>query len=660
MKKFIFFIAIICSLTSLGSCSKYLDVDQYFYDLLSVDSAFSKRVYVEEWLSNVYDYLRQDNLSEAGLTLMWASDDLVHPNGKALQNCNYSATNFPIFSDLLRRDYECIRKASTFIDNVSRCSELTKEDISDMQAQARFLRAFAYWSLIRTFGPCPLIPEHGLDVSLSYEELSLPRAKFDDVVNFIDNDLTLAARILPRSRTINNFGRPSRGAALALRARVLLYAASPLCNGNKDFYNVKNNDGTQLYNQEYDESKWARAAAAAEDVINLGQYSIYTIAPKDGVANYERPPYNEVYSNQDFPDGWRNVDPYTSYKNMFDGTIRGSQNPELIFTRTQTQNNTGVEALFTIKCMPVTAHGDNKIGVTQKMIDTYYMNNGQTIEEAETTGYYVKDGFTVTANDTTMMNGAPFMGTDVSLMYARREPRFYACVAFNGAKWECESSSLASERNFQCWYYRDEANGKQGFTLNCPLTGIGFKKYYNKEDSYSSGGYRTNKTEPTMRYAEILFIDAEALNELKNNGKTYKMKTFNDQDVEIKYNIDQIKADIKPIRMRAGLPDFTDEVYNDQNNFRTALKRERHIELFAENCFRYFDLRRWKDAEEEENQPLTGCNINITKDNLSRQAFYIPTVVTDIPKIFLKKMYLWPYPQEELKRNINLTQNPEW
>ncbi|RAZ93383.1 RagB/SusD family nutrient uptake outer membrane protein, partial [Klebsiella oxytoca] len=51
------------------------------------------------------------------------------------------------------------------------------------------------------------------------------------------------------------------------------------------------------------------------------------------------------------------------------------------------------------------------------------------------------------------------LSANVSLQYANREPRFYACVGFNGATWECESSSLSSEKNFQCWYYRDEVNG---------------------------------------------------------------------------------------------------------------------------------------------------------------------------------------------------------
>ena len=659
MKKIILFITIFCASLSFHSCADFLDVDKYFYDMLSVDSAFSKRVYVEGWLSNTYDYLKQDNLTEFGSKLMWASDDLVHPDGKALQNCNYSASNFPIYENHLNRTYECIRKSSTFIDKVVECPELTYEDISDMQGQARFLRAFAYWSLIRTFGPVPLIPEHGLDVSLSYEELSLPRAKFDEIIDFIDNDLKLAARVMPRTRTINNLGRPTKGAALALRARILLYAASPMNNGNTDFFNIKNLDGTQLYNQEYDESKWARAAAAAEDVINLQQYSLYTVEPKNNVPAYERPPYHETYSNEKFPNGWSNIDPYASYKEMFDGTIRGSKNPELIFTKTKATGNCGIEDFFNKKSMPRTAHGDNKVAITQKMVDTYYMNNGQTIEEAETTGYYVREGFTETANDPQTMNGAPFMGVGVSLLYAKREPRFYDCVGFNGATWECESSSLSSEKNFQCWYYRDEVNGKQGFTENCPLTGIGFKKYYNKEDSYSEGGYRTNKTEPTIRYAEVLLIYAEALNEL-TSGNTYTMQTFNDQEVEIKRDPIKMREAMKPIRMRAGLPDFDDNTYNTYRNFKEVLKRERHIELFAENCFRYFDLRRWKDAEEEENQALMGCNINITKDDESRQGFYITTAVTAIPKVFLKKMYLWPFPTAELKRNVNLTQNPEW
>ena len=133
-----------------------------------------------------------------------------------------------------------------------------------------------------------------------------------------------------------------------------------------------------------------------------------------------------------------------------------------------------------------------------------------------------------------------------------------------------------------------------------------------------------------------------------------------DEEVEISRDPEKMRNSIKPIRMRAGLPDFEDAVYNDQNNFRVAVKRERHIELFAENSFRYFDLRRWKDADVEEAEPLMGCDIDITMANDTRQAFYVPTPVSYIKKVFLPKMYLFPFPTDELKRNVNLTQNPGW
>ena len=204
----------------------------------------------------------------------------------------------------------------------------------------------------------------------------MPRVPIDKTIDFIDNDLKLAARELPLKRTVNNIGRPSRGAALALRARVLLWAASPLMNGNKDLFNVVDKEGNKLVPQEYDESKWARAAAAAKEVMDLGLYEIYTIAPTKDTPEYERPPYNAKYSDKDFPDGWANVDPYRSYKNMFDGTIITSKNPELIFTRTKSGG--GEINYWASNSMPKSLSGGNNISVTQKQVDAYYMDNGQT------------------------------------------------------------------------------------------------------------------------------------------------------------------------------------------------------------------------------------------------------------------------------------------
>lgn len=656
MKKILLYIFLpIVAGGMFSSCADYLDVDKYFYDQLSIDSAFSKRKYVDGWLSNAFEPIQY--ITEGEGMRRWMSDDIVKYEGRDYQNGNYSATtNNGDSENLLYKTYEAVRKASTFIDNVDRCGELTEVEKADMKGQMRFIRAYAYWSLIRHFGPVPLIPEHGLDVSLSYEELSLPRASLDEIVAFIDQDLVVAARSLPMVRTVNNMGRPTRGAALALRARILLWVASPLMNGNRDLFNVKDNHGRQLVPQEYDESKWAKAAAAAKEVMDLGIYELYTIEPSPDTPEYERPPYNAEFSDKNFPDGWADVDPYLSYKSIFDGTIIGSKNPELIFTRTS-RGNEQINH-WVSNCMPRTLSGSNLIGVSQKQVDAYYMDNGQTIQEAEATGYYKEDGFTTSSNPLNE-GGAPFLPANVSWQYAHREPRFYASIAYCGSIWVCASANEAQYRNKQIFYYRDLNDGKQGFKEDCPLTGIGFKKFVNDEDAFTQGGYRMDKTENTIRYAEMLLIYAEALNEL-TPGKSYTVERYNGETMTVQRDVNEMRSAMKPIRMRAGVPDFDDVVYANQELFRTALKRERQIELVGENCFRYYDLRRWKDALLEENQPLMGCNINISDDVTRVQEFYRPTVVASMPKVFTQKMYLWPFPVKEMKRNVNLTQNPGW
>ena len=659
MKKLVYYILLSISALSFSACTDYINVDKYFYDQVSLDSAFSKRIYVDGWLSSAYSVMNK--LGEYKEPFRWASDDLYHPDMKEYVEGSYSADkpkgDENAGESRLWKYYEGIRKASTFLDNVDRCPELTMDEIADMKGQARFLRAYCYWALIRVFGPVPLIPLEGLDADLSYEELSLPRAHFDEIVSFIDTELAETARLLPMRRTVNNLGRPTRGAALGLRARVLLYAASPLYNGNLDFFNVVDNKGNQLISQTYDESKWAKAAAAAKDVIELaktsGLYELYTIAPKIGTLDMYRPPVHPEYSTKDYPDGWANIDPLLSYKSNFDGSVQGSKNPELIFTRTS--DGTGTINDWMYQALPRTISGNNRLCVTQKQVNAYAMNDGRTISEAANTGDYVTTGFTTEAYS----ENNPFLPAKVSLMYNKREPRFYASIAYNGSVWEAASASEPRYRNQQIFYYRGTEDGKQGFKEECPLTGMTLKKFYNSEDSRTDGGYVIEKTEMTIRYAEILLIYAEALNEL-SEGEVYHLKTYSNEDVEIKRDEDEMRYAIKRIRMRAGVPDYTNETYKNQADFRVKLKRERQVELLGEHSMRYFDLRRWKDALTEENQLLQGCNINISDDDTYIADFYKETPVSSVHKVFEQRMYLFPFPTYELKRNVNLTQNPGW
>ena len=643
-------------IVSFSSCT-YLDVDQYFDDTLTLDSAFTKRVYVEGFLSNAFEvmYVDVSDISAGGRDGaytggydLFASDELLKMDDytKKYQNGEYSAIE-TLLQDKWKRVFEPVRKASTFIDYVDKCTEMTLAERSDMKAQARFLRAYSYWVLLRQYGPIPLIPDEGFDISMSYSELSVQRNTFDECVDYIANDLLLAAHNLPLSRTANNIGRPTKGAALAARARLYLYAASPLYNGNADLFTLKNADGVQLIPQDYDESKWARAAAAALDVINLNQYELFTVPVSETTVI---PPTNAEYSINNFPNGWADIDPFESYRQLFNGAVSASKNPELIFTRPN-DNQYGIDVLVRY-LMPYSLQGENSIAVTLKQVNAYAMKDGKSISDALAAGEYVEDGFTTSPTQ------YDFITRGVSLQYANREPRFYASIAYPGSVWECSSASETVFKNKQVFYYKDQIDGKQYSTEgNYPVTGIGMKKYYNPEDALTEGGYMVEKFEPAIRYADVLLWYAEALNELT---KSYDVTTYNGEPVTVARDVEKIRSGIKPIRMRAGIPDLADNVYADRNAFRVALKKERQIELFAE-AKRYYDLRRWKDAETEENIPILGYNIEMTQSNSQKQDFYQETLVSTYPKIFISpKMYLWPIPQYELERNKKLTQNPGW
>ena len=115
------------------------------------------------------------------------------------------------------------------------------------------------------------------------------------------------------------------------------------------------------------------------------------------------------------------------------------------------------------------------------------------------------------------------------------------------------------------------------------------------------------KAEPAIRFAEILLIYAEALNELED-GSSYDISSWDGSTTySVSRDINEMKKGIRQVRRRAGVPDYTMSEYQDRDVFRKKLKRERQIELMAEGQ-RYFDLRRWKDAEVEESKKNYGCN----------------------------------------------------
>ncbi|MFV0390912.1 MAG: RagB/SusD family nutrient uptake outer membrane protein [Paludibacteraceae bacterium] len=680
-------------LALLGSCTDYLNVEHLLEDRMDLQDVFESVDYSRQWLAGVYSHLRNDNfdvtIKEQNTNQFnFISDDMFYTDRAKVEDMVFGQlANYPVFrggqyderflQNSWRECYVGIRDASIYIKNIDINKEMDPQEVITTRAEARFLRAYYYWQLLRKYGPIPIMPEEGIDFNHSYEELATPRSTYEECVDYITSELALAAQDLPgrEGRSNREIAKPTKGAALAARAKVYLYGASPQYNGNTSAWAkqlvdhtgkslLADKDGNVVYKPE----RWAKAAVAAKEVIDLGEYHLYTVAKREvstgnmkgapgasaGMTfDYYRypktiePPIRAGYSDKSFPDGWADIDPCESYRQLFDGSLTAFSNPELIFTRGygDFMNN------LSIHQMPRSQGGWNCHGLTLKMYDAYYMKDGSDFDRnASTSQGYTDPG----SRQPTYYLNYPPLPPGVSLQNANREPRFYASVAYNGSVWENEGSATSSNKRYeQVFYYRDGSDGKDasGFYI---WTGIGIRKYYNPEDW---SGSRVPKAEPAIRYAEVLLTYAEALNELPA-GQSFSIPTYDGTGtINVSRTQSEVRKGLRPVRVRGGLPDFTDDYFNDQEKMRTLIKREWQIEFMGES-HRYYDLRRWADAAKEEAMPVWGFNMNMTK--AQQNIWDVPVEISLVPAIFADKMYLWPISHDELRKNRKLTQNPGW
>mgnify|MGYP000910007224 FL=1 len=432
---------------TLSSCSDYLDSDYLFDERMSIEDVFTSRAYSDKWLARAYFFLGDNHLLDVaskGYVPFCFADDMYFGDRddryKAWKNGEYNEGGLAGESaEIWNKCYKGIRQASIYLNNIDMNTEYTAEEIADNKAQAHFLKAYFYWIMLRLFGPVPIVPDQGIDYMEDYDAVAQPRNTYDECVTYITNELVLAAQALPLDRAIQEIARPTRGAALALRAKVLLYAASPLMNGQTPAdiaSELVDDQGNRLLPEAYDESKWAKAAAAAKDVIELNRYTLFvSYATDKGDIAFPAtiaPPYHPEFSEQAWPNGWKDIDPFESYRAIFNGTVSAFENKELIFTRGQ---NTGDQSInnMVIHQLPRVAKGWNTHGLTQKQCDAYYMNDGTDCpgkdkEINRGDGSERMSGY-VTKEDVEAGRYKP-LSEGVSLQYANREPRFYASVAY--------------------------------------------------------------------------------------------------------------------------------------------------------------------------------------------------------------------------------------
>src|SRR5690625_243426 len=328
-----------------SSCN-FLDVDYYFEDTVSLDSVFQKKEYLENYLwgaaallpdeSNIFDHSYYPAIlgSDEGFT-MWES--------------SYWPQRFPLDqitgSDMGGMNiwpamYQVIRKANTIFKRIDECRDLSGQDRREIIGYAHFLRGYAYYFLLQNYGPLLIVGDDVYETSLESEAYQKYRSTYDESVEYVCDELEKAASYIPSNVPIHNFGRPTQGAAYGLIARIRVTAASPLFNGGQaakayfsDFFLDREEERVHYISQEYDEGKWAIAAAACKRVIDMGTYSLHTVEATPNTPKLPEGVTHDPSYYSDWPDGAAGIDPFHSYSDMFNGEALGFKIPEFIFGR---------------------------------------------------------------------------------------------------------------------------------------------------------------------------------------------------------------------------------------------------------------------------------------------------------------------------------------
>ena len=617
-------IALLCF---VSSCD-YLGVsDQLAGGLQNTEQVFDNVSYTKRWYANVFagipDYSGINSVNVGAFKNPWTGmcDELVvgYGNSSKYNNSDRNAANmgFHRYGDC----YKYIRQANIFLQKAhpimttgTQGDQLLEDELTQMKANVRFMRAFYHYLLFEQYGPIILVKDKIYNAT---EDQDVPRNTVDEVIEYIDSELTAVASELTQEPIFEDKDYrawPTKGVALAVRAKLWLYAASPLLNGGyREALSVTNPDGTRLF-PDYDAGKWEKALAACKDFIDYaeaGRYELYKEYKDDNGAV---------------------IDPDKSVYNLFQKYTH-----EIIWATANNDwggmNGDAFDRRIAPRCEK---NGLGSTGFTQELVDAFYMKDGFPVSA---TAYlpqstlYQEEGYG-TYKDQNDNFSKKYTNVTVSNRYLNREPRFYNTVFFNGRQWPVSCN--------QVLFYNGGNSGVQ--EGQATLTGYMLFKRFNRSVSLTNPGV-VSQFRPSIifRLADFYLMYAEAANEVNPNDARV-----------LKY--------LNLVRERAGLPDIetlNPAIRGNQELQRAAIQRERQIELATEGQ-RYFDVRRWmiadKNGEGRQNGYVHGMNVrgeSNDKEDFNR-------IVEASQIVFNRKMYLYPMPDSEMRKTKNLVQNPGW
>lgn len=647
---------------SLSSCKDFLSVDQYFSEELKLDSVFSQKRYLEAYMWGAANLFPDEGniFVNSNTPGPLATDEaftsfFTHHGYRGMAYVLGEITAANIGTGAWGNYYQIIRKCNTIFARIDETKDLTTNERFEILAYTRFIRAYAYYSLLVDYGPPILLGDEIIESNAPLEAYDRPRATYDEAVEYICGEFEEAAKALPASGALMDFGLPTKGAAYGLVARLRLIHASPLYNGGlaaRSYFGtwLRSTDNVHYVSQTYDERRWAVAAAAAKRVMDLSltgglPYRLHTVPADSDTPELPTGVTSDPDYYKPWPEGAAGIDHFKSYADMFTGESVIPTNPEFVWGR-----RSGAITSITQASFPEKLGGWNGLSVTQKVIDNYAMVDGRTIDNSSAEYPYTEEGFT---GSTEMFSGYR-LNAGVSNMYANREMRFYASIGFSEAFWPMSSSTSSGYYNQTISYYYDSPNGKGGVSApqDHPITGYVIKKFIHPSDAWGgTNARRMDKAFPIIRYAEILLSYAEALNNLTSS---HTIEVDGEQQT-FSRDMAEIRKTFNPVRYRAGLPGLVGN--EDSETVQRLIERERMIEFLFENR-RYYDVRRWGIYEQTESEPIQGMNIEGTKD-----VFYtrvIPNTSRIGARIVNKRLALLPIPLNEVRILPSLDQNPGW
>lgn len=556
-------------------------VEHFTLDYL-FSRADSAGIQARYFLNNIYyEHLPSGYNRINGDFLDAASDDAISINNNEPEIYKLFMGRYSAVSRLTDMEwggyYQGIRKANILINNIDvvpfnltyiNALGETKPLNYTMKAEARFLRAHFYFELVKRYGGVPLI---GDNVYVLGDDVQLPRNTFAQCIDYIVRELDEIKddlRSLPMADATEFAHAPTKEACLAMKARVLLYAASPL-------FNEKPLEaGNELIGYpSYDSGRWNLAAQAAKDLID--QYG---------------------------PKGKGTLNLAQDYRNIF-VDFYGGNNPELIFFRPVGKNKS-IETANGPLGFSGNSLGNGNTNPTQNLVESFLMKDG-----------------------------TKYVSTSVDVPFKNRDPRLDFTILHHGSRW------LNTTLDTQVGGTHNPSGAQ--YSRTCYYMAKFMKDYQ------TSSNYEDNIHLWVMyRYGEVLLNYAEALNEVALAGGTIDNK--------------EVLNSLIQLRKRAGIEPGNENYYGlpapqnyDAAEMREIIRNERRIEMAFEEQ-RYWDIRRWRIAEDIFKEPLKGLNIQVVGNKT------IYNEVNVLSAEFDTKRYFYPIPYSEVIKNGNMIQNPNW